>query len=118
MIFDPAFKVGILHAEVEQAAAPIFERAIFFDGIGEFEQLDPDAVTHRQMRNAETAPALSKNIITHLADGAVVVFDFRRRHQHVEIEGLRVELDRLLEIRNSDADVRECQCDHEGIPRA
>ena len=64
------------------------------------------------MRDAEFTPAFAEHIVTHLTDGAVVMQDFGRFHQDVEIKGLGVELHRSFQIRNRDADVRECKCDH------
>ena len=68
------------------------------------------------MRDAKRPPAFAENVVAHLADGTVVVQDFRGFHQHIQIEGLGIEFDRLFQIRDGDPDVREGECNHGKLP--
>ena len=87
---DPAFQIVILHTEMKQPATPVFKRAFLIDGFREFEQFDTNPVPHRQVRNAELPQAITKNVIAHLTDGAVVIQYFSMFHQDIKPERLGV----------------------------
>src|SRR5271166_5167515 len=102
---DASFQILVLETEVKQARPPVFERLLFRFGPWELEQFDADAVSGREMGNAEAAPTRPEDIVAHLADGAVVLTDLRRRHDLIESRCLFVELHGSVEIRHGDAHV-------------
>src|SRR3712207_6086659 len=94
--FKKAFQIRVLDAEMEDARFPVFEVVGGLLGVRELEYFDTDAVARRQMGDAEGAPALAEHVVAHLADGAVVVADGGRAHDHVEPEYRRIELHGLV----------------------
>src|SRR5215212_11620037 len=104
---DPAFEVGILNAEMKELRPPVFEGHRLGLGLRKLEEFDADAITGRQMGYSKRSPPFSEHIVAHLSDCAGVMLDGGRRHDLIKAERLGVELHRLFQVGNGDADMAE-----------